>query len=71
MSNGQAQSKGGAIYSGGDGITTIIFQNCGSTISSFSAESTTDGYGGFLYIDNPDTSFSSSNCNYDNTYAKF
>lgn len=52
MTNGLAYSKGGSIYSGGDGTTTITFSNCAAPISSFSAKSTSDGYGGFLYINN-------------------
>lgn len=52
MTSGTAYSKGGSIYSGGDGATTITFTNCAATVSSFSASSSSDGYGGFLYIDN-------------------
>ena len=71
MTNGLAKSKGGSIYSGGDGTTTITFTNCATTVKSFSATSTSDGYGGFMYIDNAQTSFSSSSCNYESMFAKY
>jgi hypothetical protein len=65
MTNGRARHYGGAIYSGGSGASTITFSNCASTVATFE----TDVDGGFMYIDNPDTVFSSSLCDYNHMLA--
>lgn len=48
MTNGRARNYGGAIYSGGTGVSTITFSNCAAPVSTFE----TNVHGGLLYIDN-------------------
>ena len=65
MNYGRARRYGGAIYSGGTGASSITFSNCAAAVTHF--EST--NHGGFMYIANPSTTVSSTNCNYNHMYS--
>ena len=66
MSHGRARRHGGAIYSEGTGASSITFKDCPNDMEYFE----TDENGGFMYINNPDTTFTSENCNYNHLYAR-
>ena len=65
MNHGRAYSKGGSIYTTGTGVSPIIFSNCAANVEYF----WTNSNGGFMYFDNPGSTFSSTNCNYNHMYA--
>ena len=65
MTDAKARHYAGAIYAGGSGSASISFASCSGTVQRF--ESLFDG--GFLYISNPSTTLSSSNCCYDHIKA--
>lgn len=65
MKYGRAINAGGSIYTTGSGVSSITFQNCADIVSYFETENN----GGFMYFNNPDSTFSSTNCDYDNMLA--
>ena len=65
MTEGKARNNGGAIYLSGSGSPTMAFTNCLATIQTFDA--TRDG--GLIFVFNPNTVISTSNCCYANLYA--
>jgi hypothetical protein len=60
MTHGLSLNAGGAIYNTGTGVSSIIIRNCAAPINYFEAY----GNGGFMYINNPQTTVTSTNCGY-------
>ena len=65
MTNGKARNNGGAIYATGTGAATLTFASCGATISYFESKLN----GGFLYVNNPSLSISTSGCDWNHLYS--
>jgi hypothetical protein len=65
MSNGKSVNNGGAFYVKGNSLGSIRIKNCNRMIEYFEAIE-----GGFIYIDNPNFKFSTSQCDWRHLKAR-